>query len=62
MKLFIYDMETKEIVATSKGKTKEDCECKATSYLGWPAEYACTYTPAFGTVGGLIDQPEINEL
>ena len=62
MKFYIYNTETMEVVATATGETNEDCEYKASQYLGFPAEYAGTYTPAFGTVDGLIDQFEIDEL
>ena len=62
MKLFIYDTDSMEVVATSEGETNEECEYKAASYLGCPAEYGATYSPAFGCVDGLIDQPEIDEL
>ncbi len=62
MKLYIYSTETMELVATSEGKTNEECEYKAASYLGSPGEYAGTYSPAFGCVDGVIDQLEIEEL
>ena len=62
MKLYIYNTETKEVVSISEGETNEDCEYKAASYLGCPAEYAGTYSPAFGTVDGLIYNEEIDEL
>ncbi|MCP4339850.1 MAG: hypothetical protein GY799_13405 [Desulfobulbaceae bacterium] len=57
MKLYIYDAETNEVVATATGETNEDCENKAFNYLGVD-EYAGTYTPAFGTANGLIENEE----
>ncbi len=57
MKLFIYNVETKEVVAIVNGETNEECEEKAFNYLGVD-EYAGTYTPAFGTVDGLVESDD----
>ena len=51
MKLYIYNLETKEIVATAEGETNDDCENKA-FYSDY---YGMTYSPAFGANDGLID-------
>ena len=58
MKLSIYNTETKEVVAIVNGETDADCEDKAFNYLGVD-EYAGTYSPAFGTVDGLIESDDV---
>jgi flagellar motor component MotA len=52
MKLFIYNQETREVVAIAEGETNKVCEEKAQIYTN---DYSTTYSPAFGTVGGLIN-------
>jgi hypothetical protein len=54
MKLHVYKVETLEVVEVFEGETNDECETAAAEYLGCD-EYAATYTPAFGTVDGLID-------
>ena len=54
MKLYIYDAESMEVVAIAEGNSNEECEDKAANYLGVD-EYGATYSPAFGSVDGLID-------
>lgn len=61
MKLYIYSVETMEIVAIATGESNEECEDKAAKYLGTD-EYAGTYTPAFGTADGLINSKDAYEL
>ena len=52
MKLYIYDLDTMEVIAIADGEANQECENKAQPYTN---EYGTTYTPAFGMVGGLID-------
>ena len=51
MKLYIYEIETHQVVAIVEGETNAECE---TDLLDWDTEtYGATYTPAFGTTDGL---------
>ena len=52
MKLYIYDVETLEVIAIAGGESNAECEAKAQAYTG---DYGATYSPAFGAAGGLID-------
>lgn len=53
MKLYVYEFETRKIVAVIEGETNAECEAVAMS--DWDMEtYATTYTPAFGANDGLI--------
>ena len=51
--LYIYDLETKEHVATIIGAANTDCENFAMAEYG--DEYGWTYSPAFGCNDGLIE-------
>ncbi len=53
MTLYIYDEGTMDVVAVAEGLTNEICEQKAHKYIGVDG-YGATYTPAFGSVDGLI--------
>ena len=57
MRLYIYDAYTKVIIAISDGKTNKECEDRAQNYIG-TGDYGGTYSPAFGSVDGLIDNPD----
>jgi hypothetical protein len=57
MKLYIYEIETKKVNAIAVGETNEECEQIAAPSL-WCEDLAATYTPAFGTVDGLIENPD----
>jgi len=59
MKLYIYNLETKEIVATAEGETNDDCENKALAYSD---DYGMTYSPAFSANDGLIDNGDAETL
>lgn len=63
MKLYIYVIETKEVIAIATGETNEECEDKAFNYLGCD-ECAATYTPEFGgmTGDGLVQTGKVLEL
>jgi hypothetical protein len=52
MKLYIYSLDTKEVVAIAEGETNAECESKASAYAN---DYGMTYSAAFGSVDGLID-------
>lgn len=52
MKLYIYDLETMEVIAIANGETNDECEDKAFAYTN---DYGTTYTPAFGLSGGLVE-------
>lgn len=56
MKAYVYNVETKEVVVIISGETNEQCEAKANDmgYMGVD-EYALTYSPAFGSVGGVVE-------
>lgn len=52
MKLYIYDIETRHIVAVVEGETNADCE---TALADWDMDtHGATYSPAYGAVDGLI--------
>jgi hypothetical protein len=51
-KLYIYNIETNEHVATITGSSNDDCEIVATERYGCN-DYSWTYSPAFGFGGGL---------
>lgn len=53
MKAYIYDVDTKEVVAVVDGTTNYEIEKAAEIYTG-DDQYVLTYTPAFGTVNGLV--------
>lgn len=60
MKLYIYDEESMEVVAIAEGDTNEECEGKAEGYI--ENGYAATYSPAFGSVDGLEENPDAEVL
>ncbi len=53
MKLYIYEIDTKQIVKIVEGATNEECENQAFNYLGVD-EFGATYTPVLAPVDGLI--------
>ncbi|ELO1828654.1 hypothetical protein QXB71_003933 [Vibrio cholerae] len=63
MKAYVYNTESKKVVAIISGETCEQCEAKAAEmgFMGMD-EYGLTYTPAFGTVDGLIPCDDAEEL
>lgn len=56
MKLYIYETETNEIVATATGETNQECERKAAAYLGTD-EYGGAYNTS-----GLTKTSDVEEL
>ena len=59
MELYIYDLDTNEVVAIAVGETTEECEDKAAPYTN---DYGTTYSPAFGFANGLIENDEADIL
>jgi hypothetical protein len=54
MKAYIYNVETKEVIAEIKGDDNKSIEAKFDE-IGYDTdEYGLTYSPAFGTADGLI--------
>jgi hypothetical protein len=53
--LFVYFIDTKEVVAKIEGVNNVDCEAKFDAMNYDTDQYATTYTPAFGSASGLID-------
>ncbi|WP_347990090.1 hypothetical protein [Methylomonas sp. AM2-LC] len=60
MQAYIYNTNTKVIVATISGDDQTAIESEASIYDG--DEYAVTYTPGFGSVDGLLDTGEHEEI
>lgn len=46
MKLYVYDLDSKEIVAIAEGETSQECEDKAYAYTN---DYGTTYSD-FGLI------------
>lgn len=61
MKLYIYNPETMEVLATVERDTNEECEAVADANYD-TNDVAWTYSPAFGMVDGLIDTEDAEEL
>lgn len=63
MKLYAYNPDTMEVLATATGETNEECESKMAA-AGYPGddEIGWTYSPAFGTVDGLVDTADAEEI
>jgi hypothetical protein len=61
MELYVFDPATLEHVATITGQDNEACEAKA-GKLYSPDDYGWTYSPAFGFVGGLAENPDALEI
>ena len=55
MRLYIYDLDTNEVVAIAEGETEQECEDKATPYTN---DYGTTYSPAFGFDNGLVENDD----
>ena len=54
MTLYVYDPVELTVVAEFEGESNKECEAQAAAAnFDDPDDYAWTYTPAFGTVGGL---------
>ena len=55
MKLYIYDIDTKDVLWIIERDTNEECEAVAQPYAN---EYGSTYSPAFGHADGLIENQD----
>ena len=61
MELYVYSNETNKHVATITGETNDDCEAKAEELYS-TNDYSNTYSPAFGFAGGLVENPEAEQI
>lgn len=62
MKLYIYTTSDMHHVATITGGTNAACERAAADAYDLNDEYAATYTPAFGAVGGLVENDDAEQI
>lgn len=56
--LYIYNAESKILVACINGETNDACESVAADQYGDTDYFAWTYSPAFGANDGLIDSDD----
>ncbi len=61
-KLYIYSNETNEHVATVTGRNNQAMEQAAENAGYCSNDYSGTYSPAFGFSGGLIENPDAEEI
>jgi hypothetical protein len=61
MKLYIYSMETNQHIATIIGRDNSECEGALAENYG-SDDYGATYSPAFGCVGGLVENIDAVEI
>jgi ABC-type cobalt transport system substrate-binding protein len=54
MTMYVYDTDTREVVAEITGADNAACEAVVADRFGDTDYFASTYTPAFGAVDGLI--------
>jgi 7-keto-8-aminopelargonate synthetase-like enzyme len=59
--LYVYDADTREVLAKITGE-QGACERIATERFGDTDIFAATYTPAFGSSGGLIETEYCEEI
>ena len=62
MKMYVYETESKEVVAVVTGDSNDECERKATEANYDDDQFGWTYSPAFGFNDGLIDNRDAIEL
>lgn len=60
--LYIYNAETKTLVARINGETNSACESVAADQYGDTDYYGWTYSPAFGSNDGLTDSDDAAEI
>jgi hypothetical protein len=63
MKLYAFDAGTRMVTAIVNGESTEECERKANE-AGYREDegYGHTFSPAFGSKGGLIDDEVAEEI
>jgi len=59
--LYIYDLSTREHIATINGADNSACETKAAEAFD-ANSYGWTYSPAFGFGGGLVENLDADEI
>lgn len=62
MKLYVYEIETREHLATISGDNLDDCEAQAIAMFGVDRDYGWTVTPQFNTTEGLKYNPDAVKL
>lgn len=62
MKLYIYTTSDMHHVATVTGDTNAACERAASAAYDLNAEFAATYTPAFGASDGLVENDDAEQI
>ena len=60
MKFYVYDTEDNTHIATITGDSNEACETAFEERFG--DEYGATYSPAFGSNDGLVENPDAEEI
>ncbi len=61
MKLYIYNTDSREVVAIANGADNKQCEALAAAHYGDTDTFGWSYEPAFGCNDGLIEtsNPEL---
>ncbi len=62
MKLYIYSVSDMHHIATVSGDTNSACERAASAAYDLNDEYATTYTPAFGSVDGILENENAEQI
>ena len=60
--LYVYDTDTREVVAEISGATYAACEQVVSERYGDTDYYEATYTPAFGCNDGLIARADCEQI
>ena len=61
MTLYVYDAETREVVAEIEGADNQSCERSAAEQWGDTEKYGWTYSPAFGYRDGLLPEKHVGD-
>lgn len=62
MKLYVYEINTRQHLATITADTEDDCETQAIALFGTDVEYGWTFFPNFGKKEGLKHNPDTAKL
>lgn len=54
MTLYVYEVETMMVVEEIEGRTNRECEAVAEEKYYDTDKYGWTYSPAFGSNGGIV--------